>query len=153
MPNPKIIANLYATSHISGQAIEKNMKRIFELLIAIIFLTSCSENFDIKDPAEFNKKIETRTDIATAEQLIEIYYNYPPNEGMPKLEIESKELGNGLIEVTLIHDEQEDDSQRATKIVMTAELTGEKWIVHEIKTNRKCWDGRGHTDWGTDWCN
>jgi hypothetical protein len=129
------------------------MIRIFGLLISIFILTSCSESFDIKDPAEFNKKIETRTDIATAERLVEIYYNYPPNEATPKLEIESKKLGNGLIEVTLIHDGQEDDSQRATKIVMTTELTGEKWTVHEIKTNRKCWDGRGHTDWGTEWCN
>ncbi|MBB3697626.1 hypothetical protein KMW28_05530 [Flammeovirga yaeyamensis] len=129
------------------------MKRIFRLLISIIFLTSCSENFNIKNPAEFNKNIETRTDIATAKQLIEIYYNYPHNEGKPKLEIVSKELGKGLTEVTLIHDGQEDDSQRATKIVMTAELTGKKWTVHEIKTNRKCWEGRGHTDWGTEWCN
>ena len=129
------------------------MKRFFGLLISIILLTACSESFDIKDPAEFNKKIETRTDIATVEQLIEVYYNYHPNEGTSKLEIESKELGDGLMEVTLIHDGQEDDSQRATKIVMTAKLTEEKWIVHEIKTNRKCWDGRGHTDWGTEWCN
>lgn len=117
-----------------------------------MILTSCSENFDIIDPAEFNKMIETRTDIATAEQLIEIYYSYPLNESKPKLEMKSEELGNGLIEVTLIHDRQEDDSERATKIVITAELKDKKWKVHEIKTNRKCWDGRGHTYWGTEWC-
>ncbi len=129
------------------------MKRIFGLLISIIILISCSESFDVKTPTEFNNKIETRTDITTAEQLIKLYYNYPPNDGTPKFEIESKDLGAGIIEVTLIHDGQEDDSQRATKIVMKAELTDEKWTVHEIKTNRKCWDGRGHTDWGTEWCN
>lgn len=129
------------------------MKRFFGFLTSILILTSCSENFDIKDPAEFNKKIETRTDVTTVEQLIEIYYNYPPNEGKPKFEIESKELGDGLYEVILVHDGQEDDSQRATKIIMTAKLTGKKWTIHKIKTNRKCWDGRGHTDWGTEWCN
>ena len=128
-------------------------RRIFFSILTIICLTSCSEKFKLIDPTEFNKKIETRTDIATAKQLIKIYYNYPLNEGTPKLEIESKELGNGLIEVTLIHDGQEDDSQRAIKIVMTGELIGQKWTVHEIKTNRKCWDGRGHTNWGTEWCN
>ncbi|MAX79875.1 MAG: hypothetical protein CL843_06845 [Crocinitomicaceae bacterium] len=126
---------------------------MFFSILTIICLTSCSEKFKLIDPTEFNKKIETRTDIATAKQLIKIYYNYPLNEGTPKLEIESKELGNGLIEVTLIHDGQEDDSQRAIKIVMTGELIGQKWTVHEIKTNRKCWDGRGHTNWGTEWCN
>lgn len=129
------------------------MKRIFEFSILLILLTSCSERFDIKDPAEFNKKIEKRTDIETAEQLIEIYYNYPPNEGTAKLDITSKEIGDGLIEVTLIHDGQEDDSQRATKIVITANLDEQKWIVLQLKTNRKCWDGRGHTNWGTEWCN
>jgi PBP1b-binding outer membrane lipoprotein LpoB len=129
------------------------MKQIFKLLVLIIILNSCSESFDIKDPAEFNKKIEKRTDIKTAEQLIEIYYNYPSGEVTPKLDIKSKKLNNGLIEVTLIHDKQADDSQRAIKIVMTVELDDEKWIVHQIKTNRKCWEGRGHTDWGTEWCN
>ncbi len=129
------------------------MKRFFGLLISIIVLTSCSETFDVKDPTEFNEEIEKRTDIETAEQLIEIYYNYPPNEGTPKLDITSNELSDRLKEVTLIHDEQEDDSQRATKIVMVTELDEKKWIVHQIKTNRKCWDGRGHTDWGNEWCN
>lgn len=129
------------------------MKRLFELLTSIILLTSCSENFDTIDPANFNKKIKTRTDIETAEELIEIYYNYPPNQGTAKIKIESQELESGLVEVTLIHDGQEDDSQRATKIVMTVELKDETWIVREIKTNRKCYDGRGHTNWGVEWCN
>ena len=129
------------------------MKRIFGFLLSIIILTSCSENFDTKDPTDFNKKIEKRTDIETVEKLIKIYYNHPPNEGTPKLGIESEKLDNGLIEVMLIHDGQEDDSQRATKIVMIAELRNKKWIVHKIKSNRKCYEGRGHTDWGTEWCN
>ncbi len=129
------------------------MKQILVLLISILILYSCSENFDIKDPTEFNKMIEIRTDIETSKQLIEIYYNYPSNEGTPKLEIKNKELANGLTEITLVHDRQEDDAQRAIKIIMIAKLEGEKWIVHHIKTNRKCYEGRGHTDWGTEWCN
>jgi hypothetical protein len=128
------------------------MKLLFRILISIVILNSCSESFNIKDPARFNKKIEKRIDIETAEQLIEIYYNYPPNEGTPKLDVMSIELDNGLTEVTLIHDGQEDDSQRATKIVMTVESDDKKWTVHQIKTNWKCREGRGHTDWGTEWC-
>jgi len=69
------------------------------------------------------------------------------------LDIESKKLDNGLIEVILIHDGQEDDSQRATKIVMITELCGKKWIIHKIKSNRKCYEGRGHKGWGIEWCN
>lgn len=129
------------------------MKRLFGLLISLILLNCCVENFDTISPAEFNRKIRTRTDIETAAELIDIYYNYSPNEGTPRIEIESQKLESGLVEVTLIHDGQEDDSQRATKIIMTAELNDKTWIVHEIKTNRKCYDGRGHTNWGTGWCN
>jgi PBP1b-binding outer membrane lipoprotein LpoB len=61
------------------------MQRIIQILIITFILTSCSENFDAIDPTEFNKKIENRTDIKTAKELIEIYYNYPENEGVPNL--------------------------------------------------------------------
>ena len=86
-------------------------------------------------------------------RLVDSVPGPPPVVTNISAKIESKKIGEGLIEITLIHDGQEDDSQRATKIVMKAELIGQKWTVHEIKTNRKCWDGRGHTDWGTGWCN
>ncbi len=115
-------------------------------------MTSCSENFDAIDQIEFNKKIENRTDIKTAEELIEIYYNYPENEGVPNLTFDSRKMKNGFEEITLIHEGLEDDSQRATKIVMLVEQSNKKWVVKEIKTNRKCWDGRGHTNWSTEWC-
>jgi len=32
-------------------------------------------------------------------------------------------------------------------------MINEKWFVGEIKINRKCWEGRGHTNWGTECCN
>ncbi|MDG6882440.1 Uncharacterised protein [Phocoenobacter uteri] len=130
------------------------MKKLITFLLLTIFLTACSENekFETKDPAEFNQKIEKRTDIETAEQLIKIYYNYPTEEGSPKLDIKSKDISNGLTEITLIHDMLEDDSQRAIKIVMIAKHNDKKWLAQQIKTNWKCWEGRGHTDWGTEWC-
>ena len=129
------------------------ISRILRVLFLLFILTSCSENFDTIDPTEFNNKIELITDIETAKELIELNYNYPENEGKPKLTFDSRKMDNGLEEVTLIHDGLEDDSQRATKIVMIAGLKNKKWIVKEIKTNRKCWDGRGHTNWSTEWCN
>ncbi|MDP8098248.1 hypothetical protein [Pasteurella atlantica] len=130
------------------------MKQLITVLLLATLLTACSENekFETKNPAEFNQKIEKRTDIETSEKLIEIYYNYPPNEAIPKLDIKSKDVGNGLTEVTLIHDMLEDDSQRATKIVMIVKHNDKKWVAQQIKTNWKCWEGRGHTNWGTEWC-
>ena len=128
-------------------------KKIFIIILTIIFLTSCSEEFRTIDPTDFNKKITNRTDIKTAEQLIEIYYDYPTNEGIPQLEIEKRELEDNKVEISLIHDRQQDDSQRATKIILTAERNGEAWTILEIKENWKCYDGRGHTDWGIELCN
>ena len=129
------------------------MKRLFVCLTLIVLLTSCTEKFEFVDPMEFNEKIANRKDIKNGEELIKVFYNYPQNEGIPNLAIESKKLGQDRFEITLIHDGLEDDSQRATKIVMTAEHQNETWIVLEVKRNRKCYDGRGHTSWGTEWCN
>ena len=122
-------------------------------IFLLLLLTSCSENFDSINPTEFNQRISKRTDIKTAKELIEIYYDYPKNEGVPKLTFKNKIINEELIEITLIHDYQEDDSERAIKIIMTAELKNKKWSVKEIKKNRKCWDGRGHTNWGIELCN
>ncbi len=129
------------------------MKLIFTLILTLIIITSCSETYDLIDPTKFNQAIAKRTDIETPDQLIKIYYDFPPNEGEPFLEIKSEKLNDGKIKVILIHDLQQDDAQRATKIVMIAELKNQRWKVYEIKTNRKCQEGRGHTDWGTAWCN
>ncbi len=129
------------------------MAKIFQILSLLFILTSCSEKFDYVNPTAFNKKISRRTDIKTAEELIKLYYNYPQNERFPHLTIQSKEIDNGFVEITLIHDDQEDDSMRAIKIIMIAKLKNKKWSVMEIKTNRKCWDGRGHQNWSTEPCN
>lgn len=118
-----------------------------------ILLTSCSESFDNIDLIKFNNSIATRTDIETAEELIMLYYGYSENEGIPKISIETKELESGKFQMTLIHDKMKDDSMRAVKIVMTVKQKGQSWAVLEIKKNWKCWEGRGHTNWGTEYCN
>ena len=126
--------------------------RMFCILFYLVLFSACSEQFKTEDPTEFNNKIANRTDIISAEELIKIYYNYPAEEGDPKLEISSKEISDGRIEVQLIDDFQQDDSVKATKIIMTVGLEKGIWHVYFIKTNFKCYEGRGHTDWGTEWC-
>jgi hypothetical protein len=129
------------------------MRRLFGQILILTFLTSCSESFNIVDPITFNDKIATRTDIKSPEELIKTYYNYPVNEENPKFTINTKYLDDKSVEITLIHEGLEDDSQSGEKIVMTAKQTGQTWIVLEIKKNWKCWKGRGHTSWGTTLCN
>ncbi|CAN5327384.1 hypothetical protein BH09BAC5_BH09BAC5_19770 [soil metagenome] len=129
------------------------MRQKFGLILILTFLASCSESFNILDIKTFNDKIASRTDIKTPEELINIYYDYPAGEGNPKLTIQTRDLGDNRVEITLIHEGLEDDSQSGEKIVMTAKQIGQTWTVIEIKENWKCWDGRGHTSWGTTPCN
>ena len=118
----------------------------------MILLTSCGESFKHIDSTKFNIKIQQRNDIKTPEELIEIFYDYPENEGNPKLQITSKKLDKNKFEITLIHDHLEDDSQSAVKYVMTATKKGDIWKVLEVKKNWKCFQGSGHTSWGTGTC-
>ena len=121
--------------------------------LLVLVLASCSENFDYINPETFNASIKDKTDIQSAEQLISLYYNYPEKEGAPHITINIKKITGNTLEITMIHDNQEDDSQRAIKIIMIAQHLNRKWKVLEIKKNWKCWNGRGHTNWGTKYCN
>ena len=128
------------------------MRQLFGLIITLTLLTSCSESFNKLDTKAFNEKIARRTDIKTPDELIRIYYAYSASEVNPKLTINSKGLSDKSVVITLIHEGFEDDAQSGEKIVMTAKLTGLTWTVLEIKENWKCWDGKGHTSWGTTPC-
>ena len=127
------------------------MKHLIILFLSFL-LISCGESFEEIDTEMINKDIAQYKNIKSPEELITIYYNYPSSEGKPNLKIEKKELEKNVFEITLIHDYQQDDSQKAEKIIMVAEKIGEKWHVKRIRRNWKCYDGRGHTDWGTSNC-
>lgn len=129
-----------------------SMTRIFRLIFFIFLLSSCSESFKTLDQKAFNQQIAGRTDIKTPEELIKLYFNWPPNEGTPQVSVETENLGDNKFKITLIHSHMDDDSEAAEKIVMTAHLTGLIWTVDELKMNWKCWDDRGHTSWGTGAC-
>jgi|SRR6218665_1199339 len=127
------------------------MKYLFALFLTFS-LFSCNEQFKNVETEEFNKEIAPYKEIETPEQLILFYYNYPKNEGKPNLKITKQKLENQVYEITLIHDFQQDDCQKAEKIIMTAKKVGRKWKVEKILKNWKCYDGRGHTDWGIGNC-
>lgn len=128
------------------------MKQIFILLFALSVI-SCGESFMNIDTEKFNTDIAESTNIKSPEELITIFYNYPNSEGKPNLRITTRKLKENVFEVTLIHDNQQDDSQKAEKIVMIAKKIGNKWNADKISKNWKCYNGRGHTDWGTEYCN
>ena len=127
--------------------------KYFFILFFTFLLISCVESFDNMDTEMINKDIAGNINIKTPEELITLYYNFPSSESKPNLKIEKREIEKNIFEITLIHDNQQDDSQKAEKIIMIAEKLGAKWHVKKIKRNWKCYNGRGHTDWGTEVCN
>ena len=123
------------------------------LIILLFIVAGCSSKYEIVSHDSFNKKIKDNLRIQTAEALIKEYYNFPDDEEIRNMTIQTKELGDHRYQITLIHDRLEDDSQRAIKIVMIAEKVGRSWQVQKIKKSYKCWEGRGHTNWNYKFCN
>jgi len=129
------------------------MKYFFIAIFSSILLTACSEQFKTLDTKAFNEIIVGRTDIKTAEDLIKMYYDYPAEEGQPHLNISTTILADSIVEITLIHEGLEDDSQLGEKSVMQAKLINQSWQVLSIKENWRCRDGFGWSSWGTTPCN
>ena len=130
------------------------MRKTVIILSIFVLITSGCESFRTLDTKEFNDKIANRTDIKTPDELIKLYYDYDcsQDEGNPTITIHTIDLGKNRYEVTLIHEGLLDDSLSGWKVVMIAQRAGTTWIVTEIKENWKCWEDRGHTNWGTKRC-
>lgn len=128
------------------------MKYFFIFIFTSLFF-SCKESFQEMDTEIFNKDIIRNTSIKSPEELITNYYNFPSSEGKPNLLITKNEIDKNVFEIILIHDNQQDDAQKAEKVIMIAEKIGNKWNVKKISRNWKCYEGRGHTDWGIEYCN
>lgn len=112
------------------------------------------QEWQVVDVAEFKTQVNERTDIATVEDLMLLYYNYPPNEeGASNIEV-TGEQRRGTYVATLVHDKIADDSMRGIQLVLTAiKQKDGSWKVLGVQKNWKCWEGRGHTDWGVALCN
>ena len=85
---------------------------------------------------------------------MQLYYPFEVEnrEGNEEININEKTLENGNTLVTLIHDNQMDDSVKGEKFIMELAKSEGQWNVLSIKKNWKCYEGRGHTDWGTAFC-
>ena len=127
--------------------------KYFFILISTLLLVSCKESFEEMDTEMFNKEIIQNTSIKSPEELILNYYNFSSSEGKPTFQITKNEIDKNVFEIILIHDNQQDDAQKAEKVIIIDEKIGDKWSVKKISRNWKCYDGRGHTDWGIENCN
>lgn len=129
----------------SPQVPEKQEKASTELV---------NEEFELLSIDEINQTISKSDDELSAQDIIKIYYpmEVESDEGNEKIETFETSLENGNTEITLIHDNFMDDSQRGVKYVMVLKEVDDKWTVVSVKKNWRCWEGRGNTDWGIELC-
>lgn len=131
--------------------------KIIIKLIAIIILTSCNrsnEEYKQLSSVEINQLLKENNKKLTALEVMRLYYNYPitSNEGNEKIELIEDIMDNGNTVITLIHDNFSGDSVKGEKYKMELKKIDNKWVVISIKKNWKCWDGRGHINWGIEFC-
>lgn len=117
-------------------------------------IVKISEAFVEIEALELNKVLTKIEKSKSAKEVMEIYHPYKvvANEGNEKITIQEETLENGNTLVTLIHDNLLDDSVKGEKHLMELQEEKGKWTVISIKKNWKCWEGRGHTDWGIEPC-
>ena len=114
-----------------------------------------NEAFQTLETNEINSMLATKTENLTPKDVMELYYpaKAETGEGNEKIDIMEKNLDNGNVLVTLIHDNMMDDSVKGKKYVMELKKNNSNWKVLSIKYNWICWKDRGNTDWGTKLCN
>lgn len=113
-----------------------------------------SEKFEMINTDEANRMLDKESENLTVQEVMKLYYpkKIETGEGNEKIEISEHILDNGNTIVILIHDNLLDDSVKGEKYLMELKKTNDKWKIISIKKNWKCWNGRGHTDWGIELC-
>lgn len=113
-----------------------------------------SEKFEMINTDEANRMLDKESENLTVQEVMKLYYpkKIETGEGNEKIEISEHILDNGNTIVILIHDNLLDDSIKGEKYLMELKKTNDKWKIISIKKNWKCWNGRGHTDWGIELC-
>ncbi len=117
-------------------------------------IETSSEDFEHFETDEFNQIVAGHEKDLSAKEVMQLYYPFEVenSEGNEEININEKTLENGNTLVTLIHDNQMDDSVKGEKFIMELAKSEGQWNVLSIKKNWKCYEGRGHTDWGTAFC-
>jgi hypothetical protein len=112
------------------------------------------EEFEEVSPDDINQRLTKMGGDWSAKEVMKLFYPYEAEsgEGNEIIEISEKVSENGNTIITLIHDNQLDDSVKGEKYIMELTERNNRWTVLSIKRNWKCWEGRGHTDWGTELC-
>jgi hypothetical protein len=109
-----------------------------------------------EDPNDINHEISAHGGAMTPEEIMKLFYPHEAEvdgTGKEVISITQEALEGDQVKVILVDDNMEDDAQKTTKIEMTLSPIGDAWKVLKIEKQWKCYEGRGHTDWGIQSCN
>ena len=112
------------------------------------------ENFKYLTIGFFNRHLSSTTEKLSGKEVMRLFLprEEESGEGNQTETIREEILKNGNTLVTLIHDNLMDDSMKAEQYLMELKKIDGTWHVVYVKTNWKCREGRGHTDWGIELC-
>lgn len=113
------------------------------------------EHFKFLEIGFFNRHLSTTNEELTGKEVMQLFTSQDEEEVMEGNQTETIRediLTNGNTQVTLVRDDLMDDSMKAEQYIMELEKTEGSWYVVHVKTNWKCREGRGHTDWGIELC-
>jgi len=103
---------------------------------------------------KLNEAIQ-RKKLTSAEEIMRFYAPEDKEaEGKYSYDITVLQMADSALTlVTLVEDGINDDSMRAKKVVMTIKVENGQNQVMQIKQSYQCWEGRGHTNWNSAYCN
>ena len=112
------------------------------------------EEFEIINTDKLTRTLTETNKNLSALEVMKLYYpvQVEKGEGNELIEISEIVAENGNTIVTLIHDNLLDDSVKAKKYLMELKKTKNQWVIISLKKNWKCREGRGHTEWGIEYC-
>ena len=118
---------------------------------------SAIEEFELMPQETLDKLNEAikREKLASEEDIIRFYAPEDREaEGKYTYDISILKMANtSSTLITLIEDGINDDSMKAKKVVMTINSKDGQLTVSKIKQSYQCWEGRGHADWNSSYCN
>lgn len=152
------------TQHLQYSSKASIMKTTITLLLAFMMLschsptqvtqpTSVEEEFVSINTDELNLLLHDQKNLNPVDVM---NLHYPTeleySEGNERIDITEKALNQDHILITLIHDNMLDDALKAEKHIMEVRKSDGQWSIISLRKNWKCRAGRGHTNWGIEYC-
>lgn len=105
-----------------------------------------------EDATDLNHEISAHGKALIPEEIVKMYYPHQAASTKETISINKEKMEDGNTKITLIDDNMVSETQKTTKIELILQPVGKAWKVVKIQKQWKCYEGKGHTDWGIQTC-